>query len=62
MPSIPPQLSGVIQNVAFNVDWGEFVQDLKRQYPQIVNVIRLKNRNLKDLKLVKVEFNSDTIR
>ncbi|CAF4242942.1 unnamed protein product, partial [Rotaria magnacalcarata] len=39
MPSIPPQLSGVIQNVAFNVDWDEFVQDLKRQYPQIVNVI-----------------------
>ncbi|CAF5163928.1 unnamed protein product [Rotaria magnacalcarata] len=62
MPSIPPQLSGVIQNVAFNVDWDEFVQDLKRQYPQIVNVIQLKNRNLKDLKLVKVKFNSDTIR
>ena len=32
MPSIPPQLSDVIQNVAFNVDWDEFVQDIKRQY------------------------------
>ncbi|CAF3374067.1 unnamed protein product [Rotaria socialis] len=62
MPSISPQLSGVIQNVAFNVDWDEFVQDLKRQYPQVANVIRLKNRNLKDLKLVKVKFNSATIR
>jgi hypothetical protein len=27
-PSIPPQLSALIQNVAFDIDWEDFVADL----------------------------------
>jgi hypothetical protein len=52
--SIPPQLSAVIQNVSFNIDWEDFSADLKSNYPDIVKVVRLKNRKLQDLKSVKV--------
>jgi hypothetical protein len=54
-PSIPPQLLAVIQNVSFNIDWEDFTADLKSNYPDIVKVVRLKNRKLQDLKLVKIE-------
>ena len=57
-PSIPPQLSAVIQNVALDIDWKEFTEDLQSNYPDIVKVVRLKNRNLQDLKLVKIEIKS----
>ncbi|CAF4693793.1 unnamed protein product [Rotaria sp. Silwood2] len=61
-PSIPPQLSVVVKNVALNIDWEEFTTDLKAEYPDIVKVVRLKNRNLQDLKAVKVEIKSVKIR
>lgn len=49
-PSIPAQLSLVIQNVSFNTDWEDFTADLQAKYPDIIKTIRLKNRNLQDLK------------
>jgi len=61
-PSIPPQLSAVIQNVSFDIDWEDFTANLQAKYPDIVKVIRLKNRNLQDLKSVKVEIKSVKIR
>ncbi len=61
-PSIPPQLSAVIQNVSFNIDWEDFTADLKSNYPDIVQVVRLKNRTLQDLKLVKIEIKSVKLR
>ncbi|CAF0973680.1 unnamed protein product, partial [Didymodactylos carnosus] len=61
-PSIPPQLSAVIQNVGFDIDIDEFSENVKELYPEIVNLVRLKNRTQRDLKLVKAEFNSVTAR
>jgi hypothetical protein len=61
-PSIPPQLSAVIQNVSFNIDWEDFTADLKSNYLDIVKVVRLKNRKLQDLKLVKIEIKSVKVR
>ncbi|CAF0786824.1 unnamed protein product, partial [Didymodactylos carnosus] len=55
MPSIPPQLSGVIQNGAFNVDWDEFVQDIKRQYARVINFDTVRNEFLEG-KYVYVHF------
>jgi hypothetical protein len=61
-PSIPPQLSAVIQNVALNIDWEDFTADLQSNYPDIVKVVRLKNRKLQDLKSVKIEIKSVKVR
>ena len=61
-PSIPPQLSLVIQNVSFDIDWEDFIADLQAKYPDIVKTIRLKNRNLQDLKSIKIEIKSVKIR
>jgi hypothetical protein len=61
-PSIPPHLSAVIQNVSFDIDWMDFTADLQAKYPDIVKVIRLKNRNLQDTKSVKIEIKSVKIR
>lgn len=55
-PMIPPQLCLVISNVSLNIDWEEFVIDLKENYQDAVNVIRLKNRNQRPVPMVKVEF------
>ncbi|CAF1508567.1 unnamed protein product, partial [Didymodactylos carnosus] len=58
IPSTPPQLSIVIQNASFDVGWDEFTDEMNEKYDgKIVNIVRLKNRNLQELKLVKVEFN-----
>ncbi|CAF4559498.1 unnamed protein product, partial [Rotaria sp. Silwood1] len=43
-PSIPPQLALVIPSVSLEIDWDEFVQELKEMYPDIANIIRLKNK------------------
>jgi len=55
-PSTPPQLCAIISNVSLNLDWDEFVNDMKTQYPEVVNVIRLKNRNQQFIRTVKIEF------
>ena len=61
-PSIPPQLWAFVQKVAFDIDWEKFVAKVRSSYPDIVKVARLKNRNLKDLTLVKVEIKSLKVR
>ncbi|CAF1052025.1 unnamed protein product [Rotaria sordida] len=43
-PSIPPQLSLIIKNVDFHIDMNDFIGDLKAKFPDIKNVIRLKNK------------------
>jgi hypothetical protein len=61
-PSIPPQLSAVIQNVALDTDWDDFTADLQSNHPEIVKVVRLKNRMQQELKLVKIEIKSVKVR
>ena len=55
-PSTPPQLCVILPNVSLNTDWEEFIQDMKEQYHEVVEVIRLKNRSQHLVRTVKVEF------
>ena len=57
-PPIPPQLSLIIKNVDFQMDMNEFINDLKAKYPDIKNVIRLKNKFQQDIRFMKMEFTS----
>ncbi|CAF0913260.1 unnamed protein product [Rotaria sordida] len=61
-PSIPPQLSLLVKNVDLRLDFNEFSQEIKTRYPQVKNVIRLKNKFNNDIKLVKLELSSSTLR
>ena len=60
--SIPPQLSLLIKNVDLRLDFNEFCHEIKTRYPQVKNVIRLKNKFNNDVKLVKLELTSVNIR
>ena len=60
-PSIPPQLSLIIKNVDFHTDMEDFIKDLKEKYPDVKNVIRLKNKFQQDIRTIKIELvSSDT--
>jgi hypothetical protein len=61
-PAIPPQLSLIIKNVDLHIDFDEFVEDLKSTYPEIKNVIRMKNKFQNFIKMIKVELTSPSIR
>lgn len=61
-PSIPPQLSLLVKNVDLHLDFNEFCLDVKTRYPQIKNVIRMKNKFQNNIKLVKLEFTSSSVR
>jgi hypothetical protein len=62
MPNIPPQLSLVLPFVPFKTDMQELTADIQLLHPEVVNVIRLKNRNQQMIKAVKLEVNSDKVR
>jgi len=62
MPTIPPQLSLVLPFVSYNTDMQELTADIQSLYPEVVNVIRLKNRNQQVIKAVKLELISDKVR
>ncbi|CAF4912616.1 unnamed protein product, partial [Rotaria socialis] len=61
-PSIPPQLSLVIPAVSLQIDWEDFVHELKEKYPGIADVIRLKNKAQQPVRAVKLEFLSASVR
>jgi hypothetical protein len=61
-PPIPPQLSLLVKNVDLRIDFNEFCMDVKTRYPQVKNVVRLKNKFQNEIKLVKLEFTSSVIR
>lgn len=62
LPSIPPQLSLLVKYVDLRIDLKEFSSDVKARYPEVQNVIRLKNKFQNDIKLVKLEFTSPVVR
>jgi len=61
-PSIPPQLALIITNVGYKINFNEFENDLRIRYDNVVKVIRLKNKDQQDTKIVKVEFSSSKTR
>ncbi|CAF4071385.1 unnamed protein product, partial [Rotaria sp. Silwood2] len=61
-PAIPPQLCLLIKNVDLRIDFDEFCLDIKSNYPQVKNIIRMKNKFQNDIKMVKIELTSPSIR
>ncbi|CAF3237420.1 unnamed protein product [Rotaria socialis] len=61
-PSIPPQLSLIIKNVDLRIDFEDFSEDIKASYSQIKNVIRMKNKFQNNIKLVKIELTSSSLK
>ena len=57
MPTIPPQLSLVLPFVSYNTDMQELTADIQLLHPEVVNVIRLKNRNQQVIHAVFVVIN-----
>jgi hypothetical protein len=62
LPSIPPQLAAVIPDVPMNINMEEFTEEILANYEHIVSVARLRNRFQREIKAVKIEFNSVTAR
>lgn len=56
VPSIPPQLSLIIKNVDIKLNFADFSNEIKNLYPDVKNVIRMKNKFGNVIKLVKLEF------
>ncbi len=57
-PSIPPQLSLVLPSVSLQMEWEDFVKEIKERYPDVANVIRLKNKAQQPVRAFKLEFES----
>ena len=62
VPLIPPQLSLDIKNVDLKVDFIDFSNEVKQLYPDVMNVIRMKNKFGNEIKLVKLELISPKTR
>ncbi|CAF1453116.1 unnamed protein product, partial [Rotaria magnacalcarata] len=58
VPSIPPQLSLIIKNVDLKLNFDDFSNEIKNVYPDVRNVIRMKNKFGNIIKLVKLELTS----
>ncbi|CAF1511537.1 unnamed protein product [Rotaria sordida] len=61
-PSFPAQLSFIIKNVDLRINLDDFAENLKATYPEIHAVIRLKNKFQNNIRLIKIEILSPTIR
>lgn len=61
-PSIPPQLSLLVKHVDLNTDVNTLGLELQQMYPEIKDVIRLKNKFGQDIHLVKLELTSVGVR
>jgi hypothetical protein len=44
------------------MDFNEFCDDIKDKYPQVKNIIRMKNKFQNDIKMIKLEFTSSAVR
>ncbi|CAF3664976.1 unnamed protein product [Rotaria sp. Silwood1] len=62
MPSFPPPLSMIMKNVDLIVDLNELCAELNSLYPEIHNIIRLKNKYQNDIKMMKIEILSSSKR
>ncbi|CAF4296573.1 unnamed protein product, partial [Adineta steineri] len=62
LPSIPPQLCCIIKNVDLNIDFEEFCESIHVKFPQVKNILRLKNKFQNDIKMVKLELTCPNVR
>ena len=62
LPSIPPQLSLLIKDVDLNIDYDDFCSDIKSRYPEVLNIIRMKNKFQSPIRMIKIELTSSHIR
>ena len=56
MPSFPPQLSLVLKNVDLRTDVEDLSACLKASYPEVHNVIRLRNKFQNEIRMIKIEI------
>jgi hypothetical protein len=57
-PSIPPQLAVVLPDVPMNINMDDLSDEIRSNYNHVVAVVRLRNRSQREIKAVKIEFNS----
>lgn len=62
IPAIPPQLSLIVKNVHLSTSLTAFTESVKTDYPSVVQVVRMKNKNQLEIKLVKLDFSEPTQR
>jgi hypothetical protein len=43
-PSNPPQLALVLPMVSLQIDWDDFVEEVREKYPSITGIIGLKTK------------------
>ena len=55
-PPIPPQLSLIVKNVSISLDLSNFANDVKATFASVRNVIRMKNKDQRNIELVKLEL------
>jgi hypothetical protein len=60
--SITPQLALVLPYISLQIDWKNFVQELRDKYSDIKDIIRLKNKAQQPVRAVKREFLSSKLR
>lgn len=61
-PSIPAQLAIIIKNVDLRINFDDFSNEIKLNYPDVKNIIRLKNKFGNFTKLIKLELISPKAR
>lgn len=61
-PVIPPQLSLILKHVNIQINMDEFTTELKAMFPDIKNVVRMKNKFGNDIHMIKLELMSTTTR
>ncbi|CAF4035626.1 unnamed protein product, partial [Adineta steineri] len=62
LPSIPPQLCCIIKNVDLNINYDEFCEAIHNKFPEVKNIVRLKNKFQNDIKMVKLELTCPNVR
>ena len=62
IPEIPPQLCLVLKDVDLDIDFNDFCIEIQNKFPEVKNIIRLKNKFQNEIKFVKLELTSYKIR
>jgi hypothetical protein len=55
---LPPQFSIIMRNVPIGQDMKEFINDLKNEYPDVIDVHRISNKNQQPTTFVQVDINN----
>jgi hypothetical protein len=61
-PSIPPPLSLIVKNVDVRIELAELSSELKALFPEVKNVIRMRNKVGNCINLLKLELTSPIVR